>query len=323
MNLKKITLAALLAAYSCGLPLQAMEINPFKKTGIPTMDQHGTLVKVWETGIQKVIQHNSFVRETLLPRIRKENINHLKGNEFEDPALHFDASPEMQQLGKEAQEKLGITLEQQVPIKIMKNDDPFDVLAKHNSAGIFIKNYSTKDDLNQELKKSLDKHVLFHESAHRKYWDSELGTEFSLFLAGYLPIALSSFYLGYSKRVKNTIEQYIPDQNPGDIQFLGTCSYLISIGLAWAYYAFIKYPQQKSAFIESRADYTALHALDCHICVINCSQLWMSQDSDGGKERKKLGYFPKEDIEIIAEKLYKKNRICDYHAQQKNITQNL
>ncbi|MGE0206399.1 MAG: hypothetical protein AB7R69_00970, partial [Candidatus Babeliales bacterium] len=161
MTLKKITLAALLAAYTC-LPLQAMEIDPFKKTGIPTMDQHSTLVKLYAAGIQKFV--NSSVGKTVMPWYRQKSIDLLKNNLFYDPSSYFDASPEIQQLGKEAQEKLEIPQEQQVPIKLMAMK--VNIAAGYTlPTGIFI---------GPPSKRARDKLILLHESAHKIYYDCEI-----------------------------------------------------------------------------------------------------------------------------------------------------
>ncbi|MGE4168811.1 MAG: hypothetical protein AB7E68_04635 [Candidatus Babeliales bacterium] len=313
MTLKKITLAALLAAYSCGLPLQAMEINPFKKTGIPTMDQHGTLVKVWETGIQKVIQHNSFIRETFLPGIRK------KHNGNWDPAWLSDANPEIQQLGKEAQEKLEIPLEQQVPIKLMYGNR---AAGYTTSMGIFVQDFNNR---------SINRFVLFHEAAHRKYWDDKHELHFAstdtdslLGATGNFFLASSLTYLLISNEFKSIAKYFaLPQTKFSAIaKISSSVGYLLAFK-AWRDYINNEYPSKRDAFVESRADYTAFHALDCHKCISESSELSASQDSDRGKKHRERGYFLKEDMEIIAEKFRKENKICDYHAQQKNITQNL
>ncbi|MGE4168812.1 MAG: hypothetical protein AB7E68_04640 [Candidatus Babeliales bacterium] len=289
MNLKKITLTALLAAYSCGLPLQAMEIDPFKKTGIPTMDQHSTLVKLYATGIQKFI--NSSIGKTVMPWYR--NINAALYNIFDNSASYKDASPEVQQLGKEAQEKLGIPPEQQVPIKLSGS-----FLSNYNSsAGIFIGDNSNNPT---------NRWILFHEAAHRKYWDPDIG----------LPEVILSFPLTY----------FIGTSIPKILQGLGLineCSEgIIAYSILASFGMFSYFLTKHQAFRESRAEYTTLHALDCYVCPTESSILQSSQDSERGKEERKLGYFCTEDVQKVTDELRKKNRLCAYHAQQQqNIIQ--
>ncbi len=201
------------------------------------------------------------------------------------------ASSKYQELGKEAQDAVGILLERQLPIKTIDSKSPVAgfISALAEPDGIYV-NEARVDSLAYGRKRT----TVFHEAVHTKY--NDMATKQ---LVGASAGVLSAM------AVHKTIKAF---KAPGRFKLLHATSVGI-VGFSASAAAGFKY----SFFIERRADIEGHYASAC----TNCVQDSAARMRELQQEKNPLlgnGYLSDSELDSIARDL--KNQQCSYHKDQ-------
>ena len=191
-----------------------------------------------------------------------------------------ELSMEYQKLGKEAQDKVGVPLEYQVPIKkhVHHNKDEY---AHCRSDGIYVNEAYVNN-----TPTIFQKYVLYHESVHKKFNHNTaiaiMSGVFSLSIAWTLAIM-------FHFTPFNTM-------------------YKILIPYAAAAIVSIPYVNDKLHYYgERQADTEALYAMNCHQCVDDLLHVMKREKDDGG-------YLTTSEMHLIAQEMKKQNKLCVDHS---------
>ncbi len=200
------------------------------------------------------------------------------------------AAVEYQEMGKEAQDALGIPQDMQVPIKKIAPTSPIaqivGALAQQDAI------YVSEVKLNNRSY-GARRCALFHEAVHKKYADSashavvELGAYGSCSLAAYTLIKLLA-PKGVSKLVYGGA-------------FVGSLVVASLIDKAYGHY------------YERRADIEGHYATQCFSCVqehADCRRQLFDVENNSLKNN---GYLGAGDLEKIAQALKMQGKVCKYH----------
>lgn len=203
------------------------------------------------------------------------------------------ASPEYQELGKEAQIAAGIPEEYHVPIKKIPSTH---LLAPYVGAvaepdAIYV----NEEKLNQRPY-GARRSALFHEAIHIKYNDM---------VSDYL-LELVTF-AGVSAATHVFIKAFKP---AGKYKFLHALA-VVFTGMGGSSYASSKYHY----YIERRADIEGHFATGCPQCVHEAAQQRRIIFEEEKSPLRNNGYLGAVDLEKIAQELEEKNELCAFHAQ--------
>ncbi len=200
------------------------------------------------------------------------------------------ATPHYQALGKEAQSAVGIPEEYQVPIKKMSPNSPLAQIA----AGITFPHaiYINEEKLNEQPY-GVQCCALYHEAIHKKYNDN---TADSL-------LECISFF-GTTYTAHKTLRKLTP-KLPTIIRMLGAGG----SGLFATYMVCKKYHH----YMERRADIEGCYATQCATSVEEVAVYRRKKFEEDNHPFKNNGYLQAHEMEIIAQDLQKKNKICAHH----------
>lgn len=206
------------------------------------------------------------------------------------------ASPEYQELGKEAQDALGIPLDQQVPLLKIPETHPLAPFVRGLAMPTAI--YVNEKKLN-ESSYEVRRCALFHEATHKKYNDPAAASIIgwgTFFSAGYITHKL--------------IQKIKTPESHNYLHAFG----VILVGEIASTIVTMKYQK----YMERRADIEGFYATQCYQCVQEMVALRHQQFEVENHPFKNNGYLWAHEIELIVQDLEAQGMLCPFH---RHITQ--
>jgi hypothetical protein len=203
------------------------------------------------------------------------------------------ASSEYQQLGKEAQDVLGIAVNRQLPIKKIPSTSMIYGLVGAIAPSDAI--YVNEDKFNKTTY-GARRCGLIHEAVHAKYHDTATDTALEL---GTLSLGAMVAY-AFIKAIKPQ----------GRYKILGALGLGVAT-LTVSYVSSLKFHH----YMEHRADVKGHYASQCHVCVQEAAVRRREIFEVQNHALKDNGYLWAEQLEKIANDLKQQNKVCTVHSK--------